>query len=355
MFGRLAGRGHQVTLIASGWPGAASRVTLDGIDVHRTGGRHTYPPAAWRSYHSLDDADFDVVIEDLNKAALFTPWWVRSPISLLVHHLFGETAFESASLPVATMTWLLERPLARIYGDLPVQAVSESTKQDLIGRGFRSDRIEVIPNGVDLDTYRPDPHLPPYETPTVLYLGRLKRYKRVDLVLRAVALLVGRGRRVRLVIAGHGDQSEALVALRDELGLSDVVDLPGFVDVATKKELFCRSWVHVLTSPREGWGIANLEAAACGTPTVASDSPGLRDSVVDGATGLLVPHGDVNALADALDRILTDPALRQRLSEGALAFASKFTWERSADLTEEHLEVVAAMGGPDRPETAASR
>jgi glycosyltransferase involved in cell wall biosynthesis len=89
--------------------------------------------------------------------------------------------------------------------------------------------------------------------------------------------------------------------------------------------------VHALTSPKEGWGIANLEAAACATPTVASDSPGLRDSVVDGVTGALVPHGDINRLADRFEDLLTDPEARDRLGKGARAFSEGYSWEASAN------------------------
>jgi glycosyltransferase involved in cell wall biosynthesis len=131
--------------------------------------------------------------------------------------------------------------------------------------------------------------------------------------------------------------------------------MPGFVDETAKRELMRRAWVHALTSPKEGWGITNIEAAASGTPTVASDSPGLRDSLVDGQTGLLVPHGDVEALAGALRKVIEDTALRTRLSDGARAFAARFTWDRSADLTVQHLEeVIAASGGARRGRAPAA-
>ena len=107
-----------------------------------------------------------------------------------------------------------------------------------------------------------------------------------------------------------------------------------------KIRLFRRAWVHVLTSPKEGWGITNLEAAACGTPTVASDSPGLRDSVVDGETGFLVPHEDVQALADRIRALIDDDTLRERLGGNARRFAERFTWDRAAEETEAFLEAV---------------
>ena len=86
-----------------------------------------------------------------------------------------------------------------------------------------------------------------------------------------------------------------------------------------------RTWVHCLTSPKEGWGIVNLEAAACGTATVASDAPGLHDSVRHEETGILVPHGDVPELAGALRRVVSDPGLVDRLGQGAYAFAQGFS------------------------------
>jgi glycosyltransferase involved in cell wall biosynthesis len=344
--------------VVSGWKGAARRAVIDGMDVHRAGGRLTFLLAARRYFRSrLRREAFDVVVEDLNKVPLFTPYWMAAPLVLLVHHLFGRTAFREAGLAMATATWALERPLGRVYRDVPVQAVSESTAADLVRRGFRRERIVVIPNGVDLDFFSPDPSTPPFPEPTLLYLGRLKRYKRIDLVLGAVARLRERGTPARLVLAGQGDAAPGLRRLAARLGIADAVELRGFVDEDEKRRLFRRAWVHVLTSEKEGWGITNMEAAACGTPTVASDSPGLRDSVQDGRTGLLVPHGDVGALADALHRLIADHALRQRLGEQARAFAVEFSWERTADRTEHHLRGVAgAPRDPDRADGApASR
>jgi len=338
VFGRLARRGHRVSLLVSGWPGAVDRETVDGMDVHRVGGRHTFPLMVRGHYRrELSQQGHDLVIEDLNKVPVFAPVWAQAPVVLLVHHLFGSTAFQEASLPFAAATWLLERPLPLFYRHLPVEAVSESTAEDLVRRGFRRDHIAVIPNGVDVDALSPDPAESRYDEPTLLYLGRLKRYKRVDLIVRAAALLRDRGVAARLLIAGRGDAAPALMRLREELHLEDRVEMLGFVDEAKKLELFRNAWVHVLTSPKEGWGISNLEAAACGTPTVASDSPGLRDSVVDGETGYLVPHGDVAALADRLALVLGDDALRARLGAGARRFALRHTWERAADETERHL------------------
>jgi glycosyltransferase involved in cell wall biosynthesis len=343
VFGRLASRGHEVTLLVSSWEGAAARVELDGMDVHRTGGRHTFPVAA-PLYHRrhLAGRSYDVVIEDLNKVLVLAPRWRDTPAVLLVHHLFGATAFAEASLPVAAVTWLMERPLPLLYRNLPVQAVSASTADDLVRRGFDRTRIEVIENGVDLSFYAPAAQPDRFPDPTILYLGRLKRYKRVDLIIRALARLHAGGLDARLIIAGRGDALDELRRLTAELDVVDRVEFAGFVPEEAKRELFRRSWLHALTSPKEGWGISNMEAAACGTATVASDSPGLRDSVRDGTTGFLAPHGDVEALAERFGRILSDPVLREALGRQARAFAELHSWERTADRTEAHLRAVLA-------------
>jgi glycosyltransferase involved in cell wall biosynthesis len=341
VFGRLAARGHEVTLLVSGFEGGEKRVRVDGMDVHRTGSRHTFSVAAPGYYRKqLRHTTFDLVVEDLNKVPLFTTCWVSAPVVLLVHHLFGTTAFQEASFPIAAATWALEKPLPWFYRGVPIEAVSRSTAADLIRRGFDERRITVIENGIDLGVYRPDPGQSRFDEPTVLYLGRLKRYKRVDLIVRAFAQLVGAGVEARLVIAGRGSGAASIAGLIQELGVGGRVRMPGFVDEPEKLRLLRGAWVHALTSLKEGWGISNLEAAGCGTPTVASDSPGLRDSVVHGETGLLVPHGDVPALAAAIRRILEDHELRHRLSAGALRFAQAFGWDTAADRTEAHLQAI---------------
>jgi glycosyltransferase involved in cell wall biosynthesis len=274
---------------------------------------------------------------------LFAPYWVGAPTLLLAHHLFGRTAFQAGPFPVALATWWLERPIPYLYRRLPVVAVSESTKEDLVRRGLRPESIQVIPNGIDLERFTPAAHTRTV-SPSLVYVGRLKEYKRVDLIIDAVRRLAERGIDVELDVAGQGDRMAALQARARRSGLDDRVHFHGFVTEDEKLDLLRRSWIHVLTSPKEGWGISSIEAAACGTPTVASDAPGLRESVVDGETGLLVPHGDVSALADALERLIRDPGLRSRMSRDAREFARRFSWDTSADAFERALERVAASG-----------
>jgi glycosyltransferase involved in cell wall biosynthesis len=318
---------------------------VDGMDVHRAGSRHTFGVAAPLYYRRrLAGRRFDVVVEALNKVPVFSPLWVAPPVVLLAHHLFGATAFREAAAPVAALTWLLERPLGRVYRGVPVEAISRSTADDLVRRGIDPEAIRVVHPGIELSFFTPAEPPRREPVPTFLYLGRLKRYKGIDRLLRAAALLRAEGVRLRLVIGGRGDWEPRLRALAAELGIARETEFCGFVSEDRKRELFRSAWANVFPSPKEGWGMTNIEAAACGTPSIASDSPGLRESVVHGRTGLLVPHGDVDALAAAMRRVAAEPGLRDALGNGAREFALGFGWDRAADETARHLREVAAVG-----------
>ena len=343
LFGRVAARGHRVTLLCSGWAGAPPRAELDGIDVHRVGTRYTFPFVA-RGYYErvLRVRGHDVLVEDINKVPLWTPRWGARRVVALVPHLFGGTAFRELPAPAAALVWLLERPIPRVYRGVPFEAVSESTADDLVARGVRRSCVRVIYNGVDSDFYTPAAGVRS-PVPLFAYLGRLKRYKGVDAVIRAFARL-SRPDAV-LEIAGKGDHEPALRRLAASLDLGGRVRFLGFVSEAEKLALLRRAWALALASPKEGWGITNLEAAACGTPVVASDSPGIRESVRHGETGLLVPHGDEAALAAGMERLAGDAALVEEFGRNGRAFAQTFTWERAADDTVAHLEGEVQQGG----------
>src|SRR5439155_1311773 len=205
IFGRLAGWGHTVDLVASGWPGGAAQTVLDAMRVHRSGGRHSFALRARAVVgRLLHTRSYDILVEDINKLPLYLTQLTELPFCVIVPHLFGATAFAEASWPIAAVVWAAER-LARALSQV------------------------------------------------------------------------------------------------------DAVRFLGFVPDAEKRRLLRRAWAVVLPSQKEGWGISNVEAAACGTPALASDSPGLRESVRHGETGFLVPHGDERALADRMLALAAEP------------------------------------------------
>ena len=340
IFSRIVSRGHSVDLLCSSWKGAPRRATMDGIDVHRVGTRHSYPFLA-RGYYNdhLARNDYDVVIEDLNKVPLYTPLWGVRNLVALVHHLFGATAFREAPPPLAAAVWLSERPLGLLYRKVPFEAVSVSTAEDLVDRGIPRSSIRVIYNGVDSSRLTPD-SAERSEAPLFVYLGRLKKYKRVDIVIQAFAGLSVPN--ATLEIAGTGDYRAPLEGLVKSLGLSDRVKFLGFIPEEEKVHLLRRAWASTLASPKEGWGISNLEAAACGTPVIAANSPGIRESVVDGETGFLVAPNDADAMTAAMRGLVQSPDLVDTLGRAGRRFAETFTWDRAANETLAHLEEVVA-------------
>ena len=341
LFGRLARRGHRVRLLCSGWEGAEPLTTIQGIEVHRVGGRNSFAALARRAFRALHRSETpDIVVEDVNKLPLYLTTLCDTPFCAIIPHLFGSTAFREASWPTASIVWLAERPIPRVYRRAGFHAISESTRDDLVARGVQRERIRVIHPGVEADRLRPGPGFES-SAPYFLYVGRLKRYKGVEVALQALALARRDIPDLTLRVAGSGDDLDRLARVAESLGIGEAVRFHGYVAEEEKVALLRGAVANVFPSPKEGWGMTIVEAAACGTPSLASDSPGLRDSVHDGVSGYLVPHGDAAALAERMVALIRDPDGTERLGAAARRFAETLTWERAADLTEEHLTELA--------------
>lgn len=346
LFGRLARAGHRVTYLCSGFAGAPREEMLDDMHVLRVGGRYTFnfvAPGAMK--HWLRQNPCDLVVDALNKIPVYAPLYVDRPVLGIGHHLFGTTIFREVPPPLSLYVFATELAVPYVYRNVPMAVISESTRDDFVRRGLPREHIRVIYVGVDSDQYSPSSAVPRAEAPLLLALGRVRKYKRLDLVVDAVAA-VGRSNvpDVKLVIAGEGNYLAALERHVARTGAKPYVEFRGRVSEEEKVELYRRAWAMIMTSPKEGWGLTCLEAQACGTPVIASDSPGLREAVCDDESGILVAHGDRIALRRAIDRVLSDAALRARLGAGALAFARTFSWTRAAEETMELVEATIAGG-----------
>lgn len=325
--------GHRVSVISCGYPGATACERHGALTLHHVGGRSTvFPQAILRQWRGLVP-DPDVTLEVINGVTFLTPLWLRTPRLALVHHIHRGRHYtdELGRLGTPTAFMLETAPLRLLYRRTSFIVVSEATADEIAAHGIPEHLVSVNRNGVDGNGYRPGPKEP---RPNVLYLGRLKRYKHVERLLAIAEAIPG----LSVDIAGDGDARAELERQIAERGLGERVRMHGYVDERRKVCLLQRAWVHVTASVAEGWSLTVMEAAACGTPSVALATGGLRESVVDGETGLLAR--DEGELLVLTKRLIEDPALRTRLGEGALARAGEFSWERTAAHTLALLEAV---------------
>jgi len=320
-------RGWEVTWLATGFRGGPSEAEHRGMRIVRRGDWYDFNlilPGVLR--REFSNPAPDLVIEDINKVPCFTPWWTKAPVAAIVPHLFGTTAFREAQLPVAIYVQMLEALIPSAYRKSPFLVISESTGDDLARRGVPPGRVSVVHCGLDHDRYSVDPSVAKAAAPTVLYIGRLRRYKGVDWVMRTWPEVRRRVPGARLVVIGDGPHRAALERVASRYDSDGSVEFLGFLPGGEKVQRLREAWVLVQPSPKEGWGLTVVEAGACGTAVVAADSPGLRDSVKRDETGLLVPYGDDTALAGALSSVLSDAALRDRLAAAGQKWAARFTW-----------------------------
>jgi glycosyltransferase involved in cell wall biosynthesis/O-antigen/teichoic acid export membrane protein len=317
--------GHRVTVVACSYRGANRLERHGDLTIHRIGGRSTVFPRAikrlWRS-RLVDDAD--VVLEVINGITFLTPLWLPKPRVALVHHIHREHYERELGRLGRVAALLLETlPLRLLYRGSRFVTVSESSAADVAALGVPREAIDVVHNGLEHHDLWPDEELRS-ERPSLLYLGRLKRYKRIELLLDVVEQLPD----VTLDVAGDGDHREALEREIAARGLGDRIRMHGYVSEEEKRRLLQSSSINVVASSVEGWCLTVMEAAACATPTVALAVGGIPEAVQDERTGLLASDG--TGLLEQTRRLTSDRELRKRLGAAARARALEFTWDRTA-------------------------
>jgi glycosyltransferase involved in cell wall biosynthesis len=197
----------------------------------------------------------------------------------------------------------------------------------MIKIGIPNHLITVVHNGVDSQRFSPGTKA---NSPHVVFVGRLRRYKSVDVIIRAMPTILQKIPELHLDIVGSGPMADELRNLAEMLCVASSVQFHGFVNELDKVELLRRAHIAIQPSMKEGWGLTVIEANACGTPVIAANVPGLIDSVVHDETGILVPYGDPNALAQEVVALLTDSGRLLRLSQAAVEWAGRFNWEQTA-------------------------
>ncbi len=337
----LVARGHRVTVLCAQHPGAADESVRDGVRIVRGGGRLTVYLHGLAYLLSPAGRRADAVVDVINGLPFGAPLVRRRGLVALVHHLHREQWRIIYPGWGGRLGWFVEsRVVPWLYRQVPFVTVSEASRRDLHTLGL--ERVEVVRNGTPR---LPTPRLPRSSSPRLCVLARLVPHKRIEQAIAMVDELRHRHPGLMLDLIGDGWWADELDAEISRRGLAGVVVRHGRVDEQVKADLLGQAWLMVLPSVKEGWGIAVLEAAAAGTPTVAyADAGGTSESVVHDSTGVLVR--DESSLAREVDALLADRGRLASLGRAAHERATTFRWEEAATSLEKLLQ---ARGGGYSP------
>jgi glycosyltransferase involved in cell wall biosynthesis len=340
---RWADRGLDVLHRTSAAVGLPATDTRHGYRVVRRGSRYSVFPRTIGAELTRRMGRYDALVEIWNGVPWFSPVWCRRPHVTMLHHVHGPMWDQVMPGPFAPAGRFLEARLAPpFYRRGLTVTPSEATREELLELGFRPDRVQASPNGVDA-VFRPGGDKTAH--PSIVAVGRLAPVKRFDRVIEAAIEARRRVPHLELVIVGSGPLHDALQGQIDAADAGDWITLAGRKSHDELISLYQRSWLVVSASIAEGWGLSLTEGAACGTPCVATDIRGHRSSVRDGESGVLAPPDELGAvIAD----VLIDTDRLHSLRDGALGWAALLTWDGSAlGITKAlHGEVVAAQRRP---------
>ncbi|WP_462202919.1 glycosyltransferase family 4 protein [Frankia sp. CcWB3] len=315
------------TAVASGHPESVHR---NGYTVVRKAGRYSVFPRTAVSGALGRGGPWDGLVEIWNGMPFFSPVWARCPRVVFLHHVHAEMWRMVLSPKLARIGETVEFKIAPLlYQRTRILTLSPSSRHEIIELlGLPPRNISVVPPGID-PSFSPAGERSPH--PLVLAVGRLVPVKRFDVLIDGLVRAHDEHPAMEAVIVGEGYERVELEKRISAAGAGGWLHLVGRVDDDALLALYRRAWVLTSASAREGWGMTITEAAACGTPSVATKIAGHTDAVVNGETGVLVE--DPADLGKTLAGVLTDHDLRTRLSAGALAHAATFTWAQTARST----------------------
>ncbi|MCB1258116.1 MAG: glycosyltransferase family 4 protein [Microthrixaceae bacterium] len=328
--------GLHVTMRTSAAIGLPSSDVRDGYSVSRKAGRYGVFVRSPLSEIAGRLGPCDALVEIWNGMPFLSPLWWRGPRAIWLHHVHGPMWGMTLGKSLAWVGDSIESRIAPpLYRGQPIVTLSESSRQEIIEElKVPRDNVSVIMPGVD-------PYFTPggakSSTPLAVAVGRLVPVKDFHRLVRIVARVHEAVPDFELVIVGEGYERDSITQLIGELGAESYIRLAGRVTDEELRDLYRRSWMAVSASIREGWGMTLTEAAACGTPSVATDIAGHFDAVAADKSGILGTSDD--ELVAAMVSVATDRDLRARLTEGALERAAELTWEHAAVA---NFEVLAA-------------
>ncbi len=321
--------GKEVILFCGNDGHNAKHDNIDGVWIIRRGGHYTVYLWAFLYYFYSLGKWCEIIIESENGCPFFTQLYSNKPVFLLIYHVHQEVFRKHLKFPLSHIAMGIEKYLMPlVYRGGHVVTISESTKQDLVNLGLSEvEDIEIVNPGVHLSGYNA---LPETFNPMFVYVGRLKHYKNIDIAIHAFAKVLKKYPMALFTIAGDGEERSNLQLLTEQLEVSDSIVFLGKIDEYQKAILLAKAWVAIQPSSVEGWGITVIEANAAGTPVIAANVPGLRDSVKDNITGVLVEPKNIEKFAEAMMTLIEDEEKRRQLSKEARIWSKNFSWQSAA-------------------------
>lgn len=333
---RWVRKGHPVTLVSASFPGAKKQETIAGVKIFRPA-EFLYSARKYliylyqtaKFYRKNLAGKYDLIIDQAHGLPLFTPLYARQEIVLFPLEVAKEIWFSEVHFPFSLIGYLLEQAYIRFFRHLPFLTISPSTAKELKKMGVKN--VFTITPGVNPIPLSKLPAKNKF--PLLISLGRITPMKRIENTIQAFRLLHKEFPIIKLVVIGHGQPKylEKLKNLCQNMAIEDRISFTGFISEEEKRKLLSQAWILVSSSSKEGWGLTVIEAAACGTPTVAYQVPGLVDSVKDQETGLLCQKNTPVELAKNIRKLLIKPSLRKLLSRNALDYSQNFSWDKTAD------------------------
>jgi len=337
----LADHGHDVTILAAAFPGGSERTRHGAVRVLRRGGRFT---VYLRGLAHLvrHRSDYDVVVDVQNGVPFWSPLVTRLPVVPVVHHAHRDQWPVIMGPALGALGWFLESRVApRVYRRCRYVTVSRATLADLTALGVDPARVTVTYSGNDLpEDYTSYRSVPRSAQPRLMVLGRMVPHKHVEVAIDLVCDLRKRYPTLEMDVVGSGYWLDRLREHASRVGVADRVTFHGFVDERTKNRLLAESWVVLMPSQKEGWGLTIVEAGLHGTPAVAfAHAGGVTESIVDAETGLLAKDRD--EMLTQVATLLSDAELRDKYGENARHHACGFSWAATGDGLEAVLREVA--------------
>ena len=325
----------------------AEEEILDGVVYLRSGNALTVILKAMKFY-KRNKRNIDFVIDQCNTHRFFTPFWIEHKKRIFyIHQLTKEIWDYSAKFPFSKIGKLSEEWMLRLNKKDAVITVSNSTKQELIDRGYQADKIKIIHNGVSFAPWKKEDWYVKEQAPTFIYAGRYSPYKGIDVSIQAFAELKKTNPKARLWIIGKKDQKyvdEFILPICEKHGLiwgdvqrdsngnemepkqGDIISW-GYVSEMKKLELLSRAWALLFPSIREGWGIPITESGCVGTPCIAFNSPGISEAIDEGEAGYLCEENSVTGLLEQMQLVISNETVYDMKREKAYQYSSQFLWD----------------------------